>query len=309
MADNKNYNSPKKDNSKIILIGIIVLLLGVIGYLLYGNLEKADQIDIKTQQIETDTENLQAKTQELEELVLAYERIKMEREELGMDKDSLENQISSLKKYIADVKKGNAKAIKDLNNTIANLKADLDRKDSELVKLRYEKDSLITNIQTVSMQTVALNDSVNSLKTIKSSLEEQVAIASILKAENIKITVINSKNKELDKEEFKAKNINKLKVSFNLGENRVARKDKKNIVMRLIEPNGSALFDLATGGGFFMVEGKEIPYTSKQNITFDNTKQNVTFIYLKGSPYKPGKYQIELYADGYKIGESSIQIK
>ncbi len=83
----------------------------------------------------------------------------------------------------------------------------------------------------------------------------------------------------------------------------------KDIYMRLIEPDGAALYDLATGGGTFMIDGKETFYTAKQEILFDNSRQAVTFVYDKGNPYKEGKHTIELYADGYMIGQGAFVVK
>lgn len=300
----------KKDNSRIVFILIILILLGVIGYLVFNNIQKSDEIEVKNEKIDTDSATIAAQTKELEELMLAYERVKLEREELGLSNDSLNKQIIELNEYIAQVKAGNAKKIRQLNGKIAQMKQDLDVKDAEISSLRLQNDSLVARVDTMGREVLAMNDSLNDLRNVKTSLLEQVAIASILKAENINVSVINSKGKEIAKEEFKAKNIDKLKVTFNLAENRVARKDKKNILLRVIEPSGAVLYDMATGGGFFTnSEGKEIPFTDKRSITFDNSKQQVSFVYLKGSPYKAGNYTLELIADGHKIGESSLIVK
>jgi len=89
----------------------------------------------------------------------------------------------------------------------------------------------------------------------------------------------------------------------------VARKDTKQIIMRLIEPNGSVLYDAATGGGFFNVDGKDLPYTDKRSVKFENSRQQVGFVYVKGGEFKTGKHKIELYGDGFKIGETSFTVK
>lgn len=300
----------KKDNSRIVFILIILVLLGVIGYLVFSNIQKSDEIEVKNEKIDTDSATIAAKTKELEELLLAYERVKLEREELGLSNDSLNKQIAELNDYIAEVKDGNAKKIRQLNSKIAQLKVDLDLKDAEILSLRKQNDSLIAKIDTMGQEVLVINDSLNNLRTVRNELLEQVAIASILKAENIAVTAINSKGKEFSKEEFKAKNIEKLKVTFNFAENRVARKDVKTVMLRVIEPSGAVLYDMATGGGFFnTADGKEIPFTDKKTINFDNTKQQLDFVYLKGSPYSSGTYTIEIYADGHKIGQSSLAVK
>ena len=58
-----------------------------------------------------------------------------------------------------------------------------------------------------------------------------------------------------------------------------------------------------------MVEGKEIPYTLKTDLLFDNRRPEVAFIYLKGSSYKPGKHTVELYSEGFSIGTGTFLIK
>jgi hypothetical protein len=163
-----------------------------------------------------------------------------------------------------------------------------------------------TNLKT---QKVRLADSINVIDREKRQLAEKVTIASALKAESLEISAINERGKERDRGEYRAKQIDRIKVAFNLGENNVAKIETKDIYMRLIEPDGAAVFDMATGGGTFMFNGQETFYTAKQEILFDNTKQPVSFVFSKGTPYKSGRHTVELYADGFKIGEGNFVVK
>ncbi len=300
---------PNKDSSKTILVLVIVALIGVICSLIYSNMQLSDELEIRSQQMEADSTSLSLKTQELDELALAYERIRMEREELGLVKDSLNKKIESLNLFIAEVRKGNGKAISHMKQMIARLKSELAKEDNQISALKRERDSLKINVKALTKRTRQMIDSLNYLHVTREELEEKVAAASVLKAENIKVIAINAKGKEFEKDHYKAKNIDKLKITFVLADNIVARKDKKNLTLRLIEPSGVVLFDLSSGGGFFKAEGKELAFTENQTIHFDNTKQTVTFYYLKGNSYKEGTYTIELYSDGHKIGETDLQIK
>jgi cell division protein ZapB len=162
-----------------------------------------------------------------------------------------------------------------------------------------QRDSLITLAQ-------SKDNALEDLSTEKKALAEKVAIASVLKAEDIKVSVVNTKGKAMTSKVYKVKVVDKIKVDFCLGDNKVAKKNNKDIYLRLIEPSGSTLFE---GEKIFTVEGKESFYTDKQTLQFDNTRQHVVFLYSKGSPYKPGKYAIELFAEGHKIGESQLVMK
>jgi cell division protein ZapB len=58
-----------------------------------------------------------------------------------------------------------------------------------------------------------------------------------------------------------------------------------------------------------MIEGKEMFYTAKQEILFDNTQQMLSFLYDRGQEYEEGIYKVELYADDYLIGTGTFTIK
>jgi hypothetical protein len=136
-------------------------------------------------------------------------------------------------------------------------------------------------------------------------------VASRLQADNIHVSILNKKDKEKDddKEEFKAKRVDRLKVTFSLARNDVSPKETKQIYMRILEPDGAALYNLSTGGGTFTVDGQEAFYTQKQDVVFDNTKQPLQFIYAKGGDYKIGQHTVELYEGGALMGKTTFTLK
>jgi len=66
---------------------------------------------------------------------------------------------------------------------------------------------------------------------------------------------------------------------------------------------------MSTGSGSFTYKNKDVTYTAKQRIVYDNSHQSVEFVYSRGQAYKDGKHIIELYAEGYKIGEGFFEVK
>lgn len=308
MSENRNQEGKSSNKSSIFLI-VIIALLGVIGYLLYNNIVNSDKIEQQEGQITELGDSIQVRIAELEELQTAFESLKLQNEELGRDNDSINANIAELKEYIKQVKAGNASKIKNLNQMIAKLNGDLETKEKEIIILRQERDSLVVAVDTLKQEKVVMNDSINALRSNRTELEQKVAIASVLKAENVKVVAVNAKGKEFDKEELRSKNIDKLKVNFTLGDNKVARKDKKQMFIRVIDPTDKVLFDVAEGGGFFVLNGKEAPYTLKESILFDNTNQSVEFSYKKGTEYVSGTYKVEIYGDNSLIGTSSFIVK
>jgi cell division protein FtsB len=299
-----------KKNNNLIFILIILALLGVIGYLLFNNNKKSETIEEQEKTIVLKNDSLASKVAELEGLQLQYHSLQAQAAQLGQSNDSLSAKIAELDNAIASLKKGNAVNINKLNAQIESYKKDLLAKEAEIMQLREENKNLSATNDTLKQDKVVMNDSINNLRSVRSDLQQKYELASILKAENLKVTVINPKAKELSEDEYKIKNVDKVKVAFTLGDNKVAPKNTKVLYLQVIEPSGAPLFDSSLGGGFFKTsDGKEIPFTEKQSIDFTNTNQAVSFVYDKGSEYKVGTYTIKVWQDGNLIGTSAFTVK
>lgn len=302
-------NQEKKDSKKILLTIFIIVLIALNGVLLYLNIKNKDEITQKNVVIEETNSELKATQVKLDSISNQLDIRIAEVQRLGGD-------VASLQQIKADLEADKAKLLKDKNFAARNynekIKAYetmLTSKDEEIAKLKTINEELFAENTNLKTQKNELNDAITTIENDKKQLAEKVAIASALKAENLEINAINERGKERDGGEYKAKHVDKIKVLFNLAENNVAEIESKDIYLRVVEPDGAALFDLSTGGGVFQFDGNETFYTAKQPILFDNTRQRISFVYDKGTPYKSGKHVIELYADGYKIGQGSFVVK
>ncbi len=167
---------------------------------------------------------------------------------------------------------------------------------------------LLTENTSLKTEKNELSDSLNQLNTSKEELASKVAIASQLKAENIQVLAVNSRGKERESP-FKSRHADKIKVVFNIAENDVAPIEGKQIIVRIVDSNGQVIFDVTRGSGTFMVDGKEEFFTASQEILFDNTRQQLTFEYDKGSEYEEGLYTLEVYTADYKMGSQQFEVR
>jgi len=306
---NGRQNS-SNEHSAFIRYQVFVVLVGVVCYLTYLNLQLKGQIQvIKNQKVRIEeSSSITTKTRELDEMALAYERMRIELEELGVVSDSLNKKIDYLNEFIAEVRKGNGKAISHIKDMMEKVRMELEREDYAIIELRHKQASLAGTRKYSMKKVAALKEPQDYIRVTRKELEEKIATASLLKAENIRVVAINRFGKEVYGVQHKASGVRTLRVTFSLARNIVARKDRKHLVMRMIDPAGTVLYDLFKGGGFFYAGGKELAYTEKQTLLFDNTNQTVTFLFRKGGNYKKGTYLIELYSDGHKIGETDFEI-
>ena len=58
-----------------------------------------------------------------------------------------------------------------------------------------------------------------------------------------------------------------------------------------------------------MIDGAEQFYTVKQDIIFDNSEQELTFYYERGSDYASGNHQVRIFVDNYQVGTKVFSVK
>ena len=81
------------------------------------------------------------------------------------------------------------------------------------------------------------------------------------------------------------------------------------IMIQVVDPAGNVVFDVARGSGSFKVDGKEQFFTAIQEIVFDNSKQELTFVYNKGSEFDKGDHKIVILSDTYEIGRVTFNVR
>lgn len=238
-------------------------------------------------------------------------------QQLGGRVDSLIVIKTQLEKDKNALSKEQSIAIKEFKSKVRSYEAILDEKDAEIARLREalgiakaQNEELTSQVSDLETENMALTDSVLVVRQKAIELEGKVNVASALRAEQIAVNAISHKGKEQDGGSYKAKRLDKLKVTFKIQENSVAEKGPKQAYLRILDPDGAVLSDMATGSGSFLSNGREMIYSSKEEFEFDNTNQTVTIFYGRGGiPMKKGVYTIEVYGEGYKMGAAEFTVK
>lgn len=307
MSENKEtVQAPvRKSNKSAIVIAIMSIVIIVQGVKIY--LDSTEKAEVRTQLTSTE-EELATTMQRMKEIQVELDEKIAEVQKLGGDISDLQTAKLEIENELKKKTRVNGKLIKDLKDRVEGYELLLKTKDEEIEKLKSVNKELLTENKTLKTQKNELGDSINRLSQSKDELATKVAIASELKAENVRIVAVNDRNKEFESP-FKKKHADKVKAEFNIAENNVAPIEGKKIMIRIIDENGQVIFDQARGSGTFMYNGKEEFYTASQEILFDNTKQKLTYLYEKGSEYAPGTYIVEIYCDDYKMGSGQFVVK
>jgi regulator of replication initiation timing len=310
-------NTPEnRSNRKLLIGGLLVVLISINGILIYMNYQKKEKTEEQAEIIRVKNSELENQIKVYEALKADFERQSQELQAMGLENDSLESQIANIASDLEELRgfRKRSYSLADqrrFRDRATAFEQQLKQKDDEIAKLKSDNEVLFTENTGLKTTQTQLADSLTTMKTTNETLNEKVKIASRLEAQNLNVNIINQrgKEKEDDDNEFRAKRVDKIRVQFNLAKNDVAQREPKTVFMRLIEPDGAALYNLATGSGSFQIDGENMYFTAKRDFVFDNSQQQLSFTYDKDAEYKKGEHVVELYTDGFMIGKTTFVLK
>ena len=295
----------KRDQIRIILIAVLVIVIAAAAFKIYTDFEanKALQAEYDATRI-TLTTKLDSISGELNERIL-------EIADLGGNIDSLvslKDSITAQRDQLQRTRRANKALIQRLDRKVTGYEELLVAKDEEISKLKELNEQLLEENTELKVEKNELNKDLNEAAQRERELQQQVSLAAKLRAENIKVYNINSRGREREGD-FRQRQAEKVKITFNLADNDVAPVAGHQIMIQIVDPVGNVVFDVAKGSGSFKVNGKEQFYTARQEILFDNSKQELSFVYDKGSKYDKGDYKIVILADTYEIGQTTFNVR
>ena len=306
-----------QSNSRSYLLAALIVLALLNVLLLYfwyqerqDNKTKDATIAARTEEVlsvktrlDSVSAQLDAKIAEIQRLGGSVDSLMKVRQQVEVDKRELRNVTSfDSRKY---------------DQKIRNYQALLAQKDVEIARLREENglltqrnDSLSQENSGLKAERQTLSDSVVSVSTKNQELTEKVTIAAALRAENVTANALNARGKERDGGSYKARQLDKVKISVRLAPNGLAKQDEKELYIRVLDPSGAVVSDLATGSGEFTYSGQGMIYTAMQRFTFDNSRQQIDFVYGRGGKrFNEGRHAIEVYCEGFRIGEGEFTVR
>jgi hypothetical protein len=134
-------------------------------------------------------------------------------------------------------------------------------------------------------------------------------VASTFSASNFQIRPIDERRRGKEKETTKAKRVDKLMISFDV-ENRIARSGPADMYVIVTAPNGQVISDPSMGSGTVTTrqEGDK-PFTFKTSLNYEQGTRKTVQVPLKQDNFQTGNYKIEIYQNGFKIGEGVRSLK
>ncbi len=309
-----NYNRPKKDWRTFLSIILVIALLGTWAYIIWDKSQTKDILQQRDNQIKsvvTEKDTLQSL---LDEATNRYDNLKTTNAKKDSTITIKDRDIASKKAQIqALLSKKNATAseLKQAKDMIASLNTDITDYKAQVETLKGQNVVLTQEKEVVTQERNKVKQDFDSAKTVIKQREDIIDVGSTLHASNFNILGIAEKKNGKEKETTKAKKVDKVRISFDLDENRIATTGAKDLYILVTAPDGNPVAIEALGSGKFTTrDAGEKTFTQKININYtQGQKQRVSFDWKQNTPYETGDYKIEVYNNGFKIGEGTRHFK
>ena len=318
----------EKKKSKLPLIFNILLVI-IVSYLAY-------EVSVLSQKNHAFKQEISAMIKENEEMnqIIINQDLVSE-----ADGENLKENLKLLLFSYDSLEQNNSVAIDSINTQrekINNLMQEVDKLDKKskrdwrkIYKLKKEAETL-RNIMKGYIHTI---DSLNTLninlsndltektqklsnvskqnkKIIKQNkaLQKQVAIGAVLQINNVLSSGIRIRSSGAQSETTRASKTNMIKTCFSIIENKLAQAGDKEIYIRILDSEGN-LLNSPTPLTIINQQKEELKMSSKRTINYQNKNTDLCIFYEIENSIPAGNYIVEVYAEGFLIGETSIALR
>lgn len=307
-----NEQAPKTDSGRkksgiAMMVILVILILAVTGLLIWNFSIKSD---MNTLLDEKEAQRVELQT-ELDSLMYEHDMIK---EEYGTLSDSLFVKDSIIQANAYEIRK-----LLDTQWEYYKVKRKLELLQKVSQGYVRQMDSLYTVNQVLTEENIEIRQDLQEARTENEmiardneSLNEMVGQASILQVYGMSAMGIRDRGSSKEKETDKASRVDKIKVCFTIGENKIIESGTKEIYVRIAQPDKLILTKDRSDTYTFMYQGEKIQYSIKKLIDYQNLSMNLCLYWEKSYKEKEvmsGAYHVEVFYGDEVIGNTQFVLK
>lgn len=300
-------NSGRKKSAKGMIIILVILVLAIVGLLIWNFSIKKD---MNTLLEEKEVQRVELQT-ELDSLMYEHDMIK---EDYGTLSDSL---------FVKDsIIQANAQEIRKLLDTQWEYYK-VKRKLVLLQKVSQgyvrQMDSLYTVNKVLTEENIVIRQDLQEaweenemIAQDNEQLNEKVGQASVLQVYNMSAMGVRDRGTSKEKDTDKASRVDKIKVCFTIGENKIVEAGTKDIYVRIARPDKLILTKDRSDTYTFEYQGEKIQYSIKKLIDYQNLSMNMCLYWEKSYEEKEimkGTYHVEVFYGEEVIGHTQFILK
>lgn len=306
----------KKQRQNKWLTGLfIIFFVSGIGTLVYILNKESIQFKDGVNNLETkafhnsgDSEPFSKKSilDSLNVLKLAYDNVLLEKTYLSEQLELEKKNVERLIELINASKKPSPSEINIYRKQFSDLKFSLNTKILEINKLKSQNKSLLTEIESQNVVMYKQRAANDTLLLNQKKLESTLKSASKLDINNFKVVAFREKKSGEELETDKAKSTDKLKASFSISGNSVAKTGKRIFYVQILDQNNTVL------GEDKLIEfgnDKALVYSFIVTTDFQGKAVNVYGVLDSENEFKKGTYFVNFFDKHEIMGSTFITLK
>ncbi|PIF05411.1 MAG: hypothetical protein CSA36_06650 [Draconibacterium sp.] len=291
-------NNSKDLRNNIIVIALI-LILAVVLVLFF--MQRKDHRKIVSE-IRAEKDSIQM---ELLQIASGYDSLRTENDTINAQLQLAQTRVQDLLIEVEQTKKISYKQISGYQKQVTTLRGIMRDFVLQIDSLNKRNEILLAENTKVKEQFKQSEMKNEQLNQEKQQLQQNLKLAAMLEVRSLVAEPLNNRSKVT---KF-AKRTKKIRIYFILNSNVTAKRGAKNIYARIMRPDQLLLSK--SSDNVFQFEDLKIPYSAMREINYEGLEIPVA-IYWDNSDepeLMPGTYEINVFADGNEIGETTFEIK
>ena len=276
--ENKSNNS----GLKAAIVVLAVLLLGSIGYIYKLTTDNKETVNTLTTEKETLAEELKAKIAEYDVMIADNTALK---DELQAEQAKMVELLDQVEKS-----KGDVAAMAKYKASYLKLKGEMDNLVAENKLLKEENVTLTSSLDSTK---VVLDDAKKFNDTLlvqNEGLTKTVEKGSKLAVLNLKVLAVKERSSGKQIETDKAGRADKLKVSFLIAENQIAKTGNREYYVQIIDSKNNILGEKKT----IPAGDKTLTYSFITTVKYENKTVQVNEE-VAGKDFAAGTYFVNVF--------------
>lgn len=299
----KKIMENQKTNSSLKAI-VAVLALCLAGSLYYiftlTNEVKMNQTEIKT--IKSEKETVMDSLQVLKE---TYDKAIEENTAMSDDLKAEREKVITLM-HDLEKSKGDAASMRKYRDQYKKLQSDMKALIAENETLKKQNKTLTTQrdstIAVLGEQRKVNDTLTNQNKNLSKTVEK----AAKLVVTNLKTQAIKQRKSGKQIDTDKASRADKLKISFTIAANSVAKSGQKMYYVQVIDSKNNVLGEKQTE----VFNGTSLTYSFTTTVKYDNQTMDVQeFLDNKGKDFEKGTYFVNIFDKGELVSKTSFGLR
>jgi hypothetical protein len=306
-ADNNKEEKKKSNFFYISIISVETIIIALLTWQFFNQRTKIETIEKEKIVYVEQTNKLQSDLVQLKE---EYQSLQTTDANMRKELDEKIKQIEQMQ-VEAEKHKNDAYYIYKLEKETETLRKIMKHFVGQLDSLGRLNKEIRNEKEKVETALTQEKDKTNQLTQEKEELKSTVALGSVLKASSIKVLGVKYKSGgKKETETTSAKRVEKIKITFQLGENKIAKTGQRTVFIRIVTPDGKELTKSVDESNQFKFNNSKGYFAAKTIIDYKNSDMNVTVYTAKTEiAFLPGKYLIEITTDEVVIGSTTLTLE